>query len=213
MSHDRAFLDNVVTQTVASEGDGLWREYVGGYTDWLRQRPQAASPRPRARRCRPPRSRWRRRSASSSYKEQRELESLPGEIEKLENRAARCIQKMCADDYHRIAPEEMRRDGERAVELESLIAARMERWISRNLYRRTFKESHETRKNWQTAGHSYLEGNRASRRQGSQRHSRRAAAGRSSRELCSALKKKCGTGGTVRWRHRDPGRPSRSHRR
>jgi ATP-binding cassette subfamily F protein uup len=41
VSHDRAFLDNVVTQTVASEGDGRWREYVGGYSDWLRQRPQA----------------------------------------------------------------------------------------------------------------------------------------------------------------------------
>src|SRR5688500_7628576 len=41
VSHDRAFLDNVVTQTVAVEGGGRWREYVGGYTDWLRQRPQA----------------------------------------------------------------------------------------------------------------------------------------------------------------------------
>jgi ATP-binding cassette subfamily F protein uup len=47
VSHDRAFLDSVVTQTVAAEGGGRWREYVGGYTDWLRQRPQpriAAAP-------------------------------------------------------------------------------------------------------------------------------------------------------------------------
>ena len=41
VSHDRAFLDNVVTQTIAAEGEGGWREYVGGYTDWLRQRPQS----------------------------------------------------------------------------------------------------------------------------------------------------------------------------
>ncbi len=38
VSHDRRFLDNVVTQTLAAEGDGLWREYVGGYSDWLKQR-------------------------------------------------------------------------------------------------------------------------------------------------------------------------------
>jgi ATP-binding cassette subfamily F protein uup len=50
VSHDRAFLDNVVTQTLAPDGDGVWREYVGGYSDWLRQRPalRAASPALRA---------------------------------------------------------------------------------------------------------------------------------------------------------------------
>ena len=45
MSHDRAFLDNVVTQTLVAEGDGKWQEYVGGYSDWLAQRrPAAAAP-------------------------------------------------------------------------------------------------------------------------------------------------------------------------
>src|SRR5262249_44719161 len=42
VSHDRRFLDNVVTQTLVAEGDGVWREYVGGYTDLLRQRPATA---------------------------------------------------------------------------------------------------------------------------------------------------------------------------
>ena len=64
VSHDRAFLDNVVTQTIAAEGDGRWREYVGGYTDWLRQRPQARAPAPaRARRL--PRRKPRRRRAET----------------------------------------------------------------------------------------------------------------------------------------------------
>jgi energy-coupling factor transporter ATP-binding protein EcfA2 len=45
VSHDRAFLDNVVTQTIASEGGGLWKEYVGGYSDWLRQRPAGGAAR------------------------------------------------------------------------------------------------------------------------------------------------------------------------
>src|SRR5690606_12980593 len=44
VSHDRAFLDNVVTQTLAAEGDGLWREYVGGYSDWERVRPAQPAP-------------------------------------------------------------------------------------------------------------------------------------------------------------------------
>ena len=136
VSHDRAFLDNVVTQTVAAEGGGRWREYVGGYTDWLRQRPQArvsapskptvmvapADPTPAPKR-------------KLSYKEQRELETLPGEIEKLEVEQQQLTQKMSGADYHRLAPDEMRRDGERAVELENLIAERMERWI--NLEERT----------------------------------------------------------------------------
>ena len=136
VSHDRAFLDNVVTQTIAAEGGGRWREYVGGYTDWLRQRPQArvsapskptvvgapADPAPAPKR-------------KLSYKEQRELETLPGEIEKLEVEQQQLTQKMSGADYHRLAPDEMRRDGERAVELENLIAERMERWI--NLEERT----------------------------------------------------------------------------
>ncbi|HVN42802.1 MAG TPA: ATP-binding cassette domain-containing protein, partial [Steroidobacteraceae bacterium] len=48
VSHDRTFLDNVVTQTVAAEGGGRWREYVGGYSEWLRQRPAPATPAARA---------------------------------------------------------------------------------------------------------------------------------------------------------------------
>src|SRR5690349_1533725 len=103
VSHDRAFLDNVVTQTVAAEGDGRWREYVGGYTDWLRQRPQPkeaparggsalsavatpAAPAPKRK---------------LSYKEQRELESLPGDLEKLEREQQELNERICAPDYHR----------------------------------------------------------------------------------------------------------------
>jgi ATP-binding cassette subfamily F protein uup len=131
VSHDRAFLDNVVTQTVAAEGNGRWREYVGGYTDWLRQRPQPRvtpqvrpAPTPETPAAAPVAKR------KLSYKEQRELESLPGEIEKLETEQQTLTQKMCGPDYHHCAPDEMRRDGERAVELEHLIAQRMERWLT-----------------------------------------------------------------------------------
>jgi ATP-binding cassette subfamily F protein uup len=131
VSHDRAFLDNVVTQTVAAEGDGRWREYVGGYTDWLRQRPAARatparSAAPAAVEAAPAMPAAKRKL---SYKEQRELESLPDEIGKLESEQRELTAKMSGADYHRVAPDEMRRDGERAVEIETLLAERMERWI------------------------------------------------------------------------------------
>ena len=135
VSHDRAFLDNVVTQTVAAEGQieenkGRWREYVGGYTDWLRQRPQskAVTPKPAAPAAPSPTAAPPKRKLS--YKEQRELETLPAEIEKLELEQQQLAQKMGGADYHRVAPDEMRRDGERAVEIETLIAGHTERWIT-----------------------------------------------------------------------------------
>jgi len=129
VSHDRAFLDNVVTQTIAAEGGGRWREYVGGYSDWLRQRPPpAVAPKPAARFA--PAETAVPAKRKLSYKEQRELDSLPGEIEKLELEQQQLTRKMGDADYHRVAPDEMRRDGERAVELDSLIAERMERWIN-----------------------------------------------------------------------------------
>jgi len=86
VSHDRAFLDNVVTSTLVFEGEGRVVEYVGGYTDWLRQRPPqvivakqektASTERPAPRK------------AKLSYKDQRELEQLPGRIEALETEQA-----------------------------------------------------------------------------------------------------------------------------
>jgi ABC transport system ATP-binding/permease protein len=131
VSHDRAFLDNVVTQTVAAEGEGRWREYVGGYTDWLRQRPVpkesvvhgGATPAPAAAPAPVPVPKRK-----LSYKEQRELESLPGELEKLEREQQELNDRICAPDYHRAGAEQMRRDRDRAAELTALIATGMDRW-------------------------------------------------------------------------------------
>ncbi len=85
VSHDRTFLNNVVTSTLVLEGDGRVGEYVGGYDDWLRQRgpvisagaEKATAPKAMPR---PPRE----RPQTLSYKEQRELEALPPHIEALE---------------------------------------------------------------------------------------------------------------------------------
>ena len=91
VSHDRAFLDNVVTQTIAYEGDARWKEYAGGYTDWKRaskaglaereRARDAAAPSPAAKDVSSPRKRG---SNQLSYKETRELEALPAQLEALE---------------------------------------------------------------------------------------------------------------------------------
>jgi ATP-binding cassette subfamily F protein uup len=90
VSHDRDFLDNVVTSTIVMEGDGRVGEYVGGYTDWLRQRAdavvQSASLKaPVAANAAPAATPAKRKL---NYKESRELEQLPGRIEALEMQVA-----------------------------------------------------------------------------------------------------------------------------
>jgi len=85
VSHDRAFLDNVVTSTFVFEGSGRVQEYLGGYADWLRQRaPQAVAPAaPRGKSIeRAPRA--KANPTKLSYREQREFDELPARIEALE---------------------------------------------------------------------------------------------------------------------------------
>ncbi len=89
VSHDRVFLDHVVTSTFVFEGEGAVTEYVGGYEDWLRQRPAGAappSPPGRGEAARPPEAAAARPDAPKrlSYRERRELEEMPGRIEALE---------------------------------------------------------------------------------------------------------------------------------
>lgn len=126
VSHDRAFLDNVVTQTVAAEGGGRWREYAGGYSDWLRQRP-APPPEAKAAPKESPPTRPRA-SAKLSYKETRALAALPGEIETLEAEQQALAVKMSAPDYFRETPDAQRRDQLRSAEIETLLMEKLERW-------------------------------------------------------------------------------------
>jgi ABC transport system ATP-binding/permease protein len=132
VSHDRRFLDNVVTQTLAAEGGGMWREYVGGYSDWLQQRspPPAAdgagkAPREAAGQATPAPPKPRTRLG---HKEQRELTSLPGEIEALEQEQAAITARMSAPDYHLRGAPQVRADRKRLEEIEALLLAKFERW-------------------------------------------------------------------------------------
>jgi len=84
VSHDRAFLDNVVTSTLVFEGGAQVNEYVGGYSDWLRQRKVAAQPAPRAPAAAPRAAPAASKARRLSYNEQRELAAMPEKIQGLE---------------------------------------------------------------------------------------------------------------------------------
>ena len=92
VSHDREFINNVVTSTLVFEGNGVVKEYVGGYDDWMRQRKaatKAAPAKPRAEKVDSASKNKTEKSAKKlSFKDQRELEILPGKIEALETEIA-----------------------------------------------------------------------------------------------------------------------------
>jgi ATP-binding cassette subfamily F protein uup len=137
VSHDRRFIDNVVTQTLVAEGDGLWREYAGGYSDYLEQRTPAElgrldaageTPALRATRERTPGALRAKTRVRLSYNEQRELAALPEEIETLEREQAQLSERMSAPDYHRLGGEQVRGDRKRLAELEALLLQKFARW-------------------------------------------------------------------------------------
>jgi ATP-binding cassette subfamily F protein uup len=137
VSHDRTFLDNVITQTLVAEGDGRWREYVGGYSDWLAQRPVAPPGSPAQSFGSPPAPAPRSTAKTKlSYKEQRELDSIPREIEALEDEQRRLVQRMADADYYRQHADTLRADSARSAEIEALLMERLERWEALEAKRR-----------------------------------------------------------------------------
>ncbi|HTE39632.1 MAG TPA: ATP-binding cassette domain-containing protein, partial [Steroidobacteraceae bacterium] len=128
VSHDRIFLDNVVTQTLAPEGNGFWREYVGGYTDWLAQRPQGSTPSGEKEAKAAQKQVAAAPKVKLSYKETRELDQLPKEIEALEREQAELNGRMSASDYHKQGAAQMKIDSERGGQIEQQLMSKLERW-------------------------------------------------------------------------------------
>jgi ABC transport system ATP-binding/permease protein len=136
VSHDRAFVDHVVTSTLVFEGEGRVQEYVGGYEDWLRQRRIAeaeAVPAPVRRgsganaatiATKEP-SRAQRKP---SYKEQLELEQLPARIEVLEAEQKQLQAVVASADFYKRAASEIHEALARLEELETLLLAAYTRW-------------------------------------------------------------------------------------
>lgn len=135
VSHDRALLDNVVTSTLVFEGGGLVREYVGGYADWLRQRPlRVAEPRTRQPPVTgsPPRSleqgAMARSAAKLSFKESRELAELPARIEALEAEQDGLHARLADPAFYQGDGSAVAAAKGRLAELESALAAAYARW-------------------------------------------------------------------------------------
>jgi len=121
VSHDREFIDNSVTATLVFEAPGRVVEYVGGYRDWLRQRP-GPEPEPSVSRDRP------RRQATKDPGQQKELRSLPGKIERLEASIQTLQQEFVAADYYQQDAEKIRADQQALEALESEIQSLYQRW-------------------------------------------------------------------------------------
>lgn len=135
VSHDRTFLDNVVTQVVVAEGEGQWREYVGGYTDWERvcvsATPATVKPQPKA----DIKTSISKESIQSSkqlkklsYKEQRELEMLPQLISDLEAEQKAISERLADADLYRQRPDEVQQLNNRYAEIDMLLLESLEKW-------------------------------------------------------------------------------------
>ena len=151
VSHDRTFLDNVVTQTISAEGDGVWREQVGGYAEWAewsaarRARDEAAG-REQKRKDEAAKAENRQNSRSTvenaenaaknagkkgdklSWKEARELEALPDKIAGLESEQAALSQKLEDPALYQRDPQGAQQAAERLAAIDDELLALLERW-------------------------------------------------------------------------------------
>jgi ATP-binding cassette subfamily F protein uup len=135
VSHDRRFLDNVVTSTIVSEGDGQWREYEGGVEDWLVQSKRAAAikakaaPAPAAVAPAPaPPAAPAAAKRKLSYKEQRELDELPGRIAALETEQAGLNEQLNGTELYTQGAARIAEVTARAAAIDEEMLALMERW-------------------------------------------------------------------------------------
>src|SRR5258707_1309143 len=132
VSHDREFLDNVVTQTIASEGGGEWKEYAGGYSDWQRVRSKLAPPeraKPKTAALEP-----RRRTQSNKlgyklgYKEERELAELPDKLKALEREQEQIAGRLADPALYRDRSGEIKGLQLRHAAIEAELTQLLARW-------------------------------------------------------------------------------------
>ena len=135
VSHDRAFLDNVVTQVIAFEGDGKLAEYVGGYEDWVRvKKQQAMQQRMPANTVTPVKSLQQKAGVAPrlctklSFKEARELEQIPLRIVTLEQEQEKLAASLSSGSLYRENPDQAKQFQERSADIENELMELMVRW-------------------------------------------------------------------------------------
>ncbi len=129
VSHDRAFINNVITSTLVFEGDGVINEYVGGYDDWLRQT-ATQQPVTTSKKNRQPHVSNNPKPAKNklSYKDQRELEALPKKIEVLENEQSELMAKLGDPDFYQQQGNVVTTTNERLAQIETELTTCYQRW-------------------------------------------------------------------------------------
>ncbi|MEN8205922.1 MAG: ATP-binding cassette domain-containing protein [Pseudomonadota bacterium] len=133
VSHDRAFLDNVVTSTLVFEGVGVIGEYVGGYSDWLRQKKSANDKPVRKNNTgssvkAAPEQATTAKTGKLSYKDQRELDALPGKIEQLETEQVQLQASMGEPGFYQQPHEQVNVTLERLQAVEEELEVCFGRW-------------------------------------------------------------------------------------
>jgi len=133
VSHDRAFLDNVVTSTLVLEGEGRIGEYIGGYKDWLLQRSQEENPVKTKESKKPAKSQKPKldnKPRKLTYKEERELEGLPQLIEELENRKEELFSLVSEPGFYKKEGKVITETNEKLAALEQELTEAYQRWES-----------------------------------------------------------------------------------
>ena len=134
VSHDRAFLDNVVTSTLVFEGDGQVNEYIGGYEDWLRQsaidmkKKTETAKIPEKKPVKQPLKSETKTAKKLSYKEQREIEQLPLLIEELDSELTELTENMAEPTFYQQDKESISAVTQRLADIEQELKAAYERW-------------------------------------------------------------------------------------
>ncbi|EJC61681.1 ABC transporter ATP-binding protein [Alcaligenes faecalis subsp. faecalis NCIB 8687] len=136
VSHDRTFLDNVVTQVIAAEGDGHWGEYVGGYDEWLAQRPQAKAETPAASTSTPvaaekpaaERNNKANKPGRLAPWEEKELEALPEKIAAIESQQAELAEQLSAPDLYKDGSARADEINQQLDQLNTDLEQLFERW-------------------------------------------------------------------------------------
>jgi len=129
ISHDRAFLDNVVTSTIVFESDNRVNEYIGGYEDWLRQSaPRNAPKASDNRKTQAKKQSGNKPKNALSYADRLELDKLPKLLEQLEQKQTKIHQKMAEANFYQQDKDEILKVQKQLSELESELETAFERW-------------------------------------------------------------------------------------
>ena len=130
VSHDRSFLNNVVTSCIVFDEDKQVREYVGGYDDWLAQRQQSAKQEKTAAKLESasPAAKPAKKKSSLTYQQQLDLKALPLEIERLEQQIAALTEKMAAADFYQQDANKIKQVQTQITDLEKSLESAFEKW-------------------------------------------------------------------------------------